>query len=393
MTEPPSSRLGRRVAISTAGERAEAFVPPSLPPDPPVRLGELQVLLGQAHEAVGRLDGIRWVLPDPEMFLYMYVRKEALLSSQIEGTQSSLSELLRFENENAPGAPENADVIEVSNYVEALYHGLGRIRAEKKGLPVSSRLIREVHKKLLSRGRGSTKLPGRFRTSQNWIGGTRPGNAIYVPPPHEEVPALMSDLENFLHEDAGLPPLVKAALAHVQFETIHPFLDGNGRAGRLLITLYLCECGVLAEPLLYLSLHFKTHRAEYYDRLTAVRLRGDWEGWLRFFLEGVVETCRQATETARRLLRLFEEDRRRIENVGRPTSSSIRLHQLLQRRALISAPWAARELAVSPPTATSAIGRLERLGIISEITGRKWGRMFAYKQYLNILEEGTKPIE
>ena len=391
MTEPLPSRLGRRVVISTAGERAEAFVPPPLPPDPPVRFGELQVLLGQAHEAVGRLDGIRWVLPDPEMFLYMYVRKEALLSSQIEGTQSSLSELLRFENENAPGAPENADVIEVSNYVAAMNHGLGRMRAEK-GLPVSSRLIREVHTKLLSRGRGSTKLPGRFRTSQNWIGGTRPGNATHVPPPHEDVPALMSDLEDFLHEDAGLPPLVKAALAHVQFETIHPFLDGNGRAGRLLITLYLCECGVLAEPLLYLSLHFKTHRAEYYDRLTAVRRRGDWEGWLRFFLEGVVETCRQATETARRLLRLFEEDRKRIE-ADRPTSSSIRLHRLLQRRALVSAPWAAQELAVSSPTANSALSRLERLGIISEITGRKWGRMFAYKQYLNILEEGTKPID
>ena len=384
-----SSRLGQKVTISTIGEKAEAFVPPRLPPTPGVQMDGLYRKLESANRALGRLDGVTSILPDTPLFLYMYVRKEALLSSQIEGTQSSLSDLLLFESEEAPGVPLD-DVQEVSNYVAAMNHGLTRIR---EGFPLSLRLIREIHDILLSKGRGSTKQPGEFRRSQNWIGGTRPGNALFVPPPPEFVLDLLSDLEAFIHADTpGIPSLIKAGLVHVQFETIHPFLDGNGRLGRLLITFLLCTQGILKEPILYLSLYFKTHRRHYYDLLQRVREHGDWEAWIEFFLDGITETSLQAAEAAREILSLFEADRQRIGTLGRPAASALRVHQLLQQKPIIGIPAAAQKLAISPPTIAKSIQHLEDLGIVREITGKQRSRMFVYGGYLSILSRGTEPL-
>ena len=330
------------------------------------------------------------ILPDPSLFLYMYVRKEAVLSSQIEGTQSSLSDLLLFEAEEAPGVPLN-DVLEVSNYVAAMDHGLARLRED---FPLSLRLLREIHGILLARGRGEGLDPGEFRRSQNWIGGTRPGNAAFVPPPPHEVPTCMGDLERFLHTPMpDLPVLVKAGLAHVQFETIHPFLDGNGRLGRLLITLFLCEQGVLRDPLLYLSLYFKANRSTYYQLLQAVRETGDWERWIEFFLTGVAETATQATQTARRILALFDTDRRLIAALGRPAASALRVHQLLQTKPLITIPQAANILSLSRPTVTSSLTHLQQVGIVRETSGRQRGRTFVYARYLTLLDEGTEPLQ
>lgn len=388
LSQGRSPRLGRYVVSTTAGETVRAFVPPPLPPDPPIRLEELIGPLEEANRALGRLDGVASILPDPALFIYMYVRKEALLSSQIEGTQSSLSDLLLFESEGVPGVPID-DVTEVSSYVAAMEHGLRRLRE----LPLSLRLIREIHGVLLAKGRGREKQPGEFRRSQNWIGGTRPGNAIFVPPPPHEVLPCMGDLELFLHaEEPKLPVLVKAGLAHAQFETIHPFLDGNGRLGRLLITFLLCTSGVMSEPLLYLSLFLKRHRDRYYDLLQAVRLRGAWEEWLEFFLEGVAETSRQATDTARRILARLQEDRGRIEQLGRAAASALRVHQELQRHPIVSIPAAARALGISAPTVAKSIEHLVELGIVREATGRQRGRVFVYSEYLRILSEGTEPL-
>ena len=345
--------------------------------------------LERANRAIGRLDGVTSILPDTPLFLYMYVRKEALLSSQIEGTQSSLSDLLLFESDAAPGIPLD-DVQEVSNYVAAMNHGLERIRG---GFPLSLRLIREIHAVLLARGRGSRKQPGEFRHSQNWIGGTRPGNALFVPPPPDRVVDLMSALEEFIHMDEPeMPTLIKAGLIHVQFETIHPFLDGNGRLGRLLITFLLCTEGILKEPILYLSLYFKTRRSQYYDLLQQVRERGDWETWLEFFLDGIAETSRQASEAAREILALFEADRQRIENLGRPAASALRVHQLLQQKPIVGIPAAAQRLGISTPTIANSIQHLEDLGIVREVTGKQRGRMFVYGGYLGILNQGTESL-
>ncbi|WP_043739607.1 Fic family protein [Thioalkalivibrio nitratireducens] len=389
ISAPERSRLGQRVTVSTAGERVEAFVPPALPPDPAIRMDRLYRPLENANRALGRLDGVTSILPDTPLFLYMYVRKEAILSSQIEGTQSSLSDLLFFESEEAPGVPLD-DVQEVSNYVAAMDHGLVRIR---DGFPVSLRLIREIHETLLARGRGSTKQPGEFRRSQNWIGGTRPGNALFVPPPPDRVLDLMSDLEAFIHADTPeIPALVKAGLVHVQFETIHPFLDGNGRVGRLLITLLLCAQGILQEPVLYLSLYFKAHRRQYYDLLQQVRERGAWEAWIEFFLDGIAETSLQAAEAAREILGLFEADRERIEGLGRPAASALRVHQLLQQKPLVGIPDAAQRLGLSAPTIAKSIQHLADLGIVREITGKQRGRLFVYGGYLDILNRGTEPL-
>ena len=383
------TRLGKRVATTVAGETTEAFVPPPLPPDPVVRMSKLYRLLDEANRAIGRLDGVTSILPDTPLFLYMYIRKEALLSSQIEGTQSSLSDLLLFESEEAPGAPLD-DVREVSDYVAALNHGLARIRED---FPISLRLMREIHETLLSKGRGSTKQPGEFRRSQNWIGGTRPGNALFVPPPPDRVLDLMSDLEKFIHADTPeIPALIKAGLVHVQFETIHPFLDGNGRLGRLLITFLLCAQGILKEPILYLSLYFKTHRRHYYNLLQQVRERGDWEAWLEFFLEGVAETSVQAADAAREILNLFENDRRRIEGLGRPAASALRVHQLLQQKPIIAIPDTAHRLGISAPTVSKSIQHLEQLSLLREITGKQRGRLFVYHAYLGILNRGTEPL-
>ncbi|GAB4487268.1 MAG: Fic family protein [Thermodesulfovibrionales bacterium] len=311
-----------------------------------------------------------------------------MLSSQIEGTQSSLSDLLLFESEETPGVPLH-DVVEVSNYVAAMNHGLKRIQ---EGFPLSLRLIREIHEVLLSKGRGSSKSPGEFRRSQNWVGGSRPGNAVFVPPPPEKVMECLGELEKFLHQER-IPVLTKAALAHVQFETIHPFLDGNGRLGRLLITFLLCAEGALREPLLYLSLYFKTHRQEYYEFLQRVRTEGDWEGWLRFFLTGVRETADQAVATARTILKLFEEDRRRIEKLGRSAGSPIRIHQVLQRNPLISISKAAQLTGMSYPTVAAALGKLQKLGIVKEFTGKERHRRYLYQKYVSILGEGAEPIK
>ena len=384
-----NSRLGSYVTVSTVGEVVKAFVPAPLPPNPPVRLHELYGLIERASSALGRLDGIGAVLGDAHMFLYMYVRKEALLSSQIEGTQSSLSDLLRFEDDPARGTASGAEVEEVSNYVAAVGHGLRRL-AE---LPVSTRLIREIHQILLASGRGSTMQPGEFRRSQNWLGGTRPGNARFVPPPHERVVELISDVERFMHDDSvQLPFLVKVGMFHVQFETIHPFLDGNGRVGRLLITLLLCSRGFLAQPLLYLSLYFKRHRDEYYALLQTVRTTGDWEAWLRFFLEGIAEVSEQAIETAQELMALFGRDRARIEALGRPAASALRLHEHLRERPLATVAAVSKRLGISAPTVSKSLRHLEALGIVEEVTGRRRGRAFAYRDYLNLLEQGTEPL-
>jgi len=316
-------------------------------------------------------------------------RKEALLSSQIEGTQSSLSDLLLYEDEAAPGVPLD-DVEEVSSYVAALTHGLERIRG---GFPLSLRLLKEMHAILLSSGRGSTKQPGEFRRSQNWIGGTRPGNALFVPPPPQHVLDLMSNLEAFLHEtDSGLPPLIKAGLAHVQFETIHPFLDGNGRLGRLLITLYLCEQGILDEPLLYLSLYLKTHRATYYALLQEVREHGRWETWLEFFLTGVRDVAKQAHEAARAISAIFGEDAEKIAGLGRGAPAAQALHAILQKRPLLTIGTAAELSGVTFPTATAALERLQALGIVEEITGKARGRVFVYRRYLDLVDAGTEPL-
>lgn len=382
-------RFGRYDTVAVGGERVRAFIPPPLPPRPPVELGSLQTLLERANQALGRLDGVASILPDTPLFLYMYVRKEALLSSQIEGTQSSLSDLLLFEAEEAPGVPLD-DVREVSNYVAAMTHGLGRLQG---GFPLSLRLIREIHEILLSSGRGTGKQPGEFRRSQNWIGGARPGTAVYVPPPPDQVAACMGDLERFIHADTpDMPTLIKAGLVHVQFETIHPFLDGNGRLGRLLITFLLCERGILREPLLYLSLYLKQHRTAYYDLLQAVRERGAWEPWLEFFLTGIAETSNQAAEAARRILAMFEEDRRRIEALGRPASSALRVHQLLQTKPLVTIPAAAELLSLSSPTVTKSLDHLRALGVVREASGRQRGRTFVYDRYLALLSEGTEPL-
>lgn len=369
------------------GEPVRAFVPHPLPPVLTLGPADLD-LMERANRALGRLDGIARLLPDHDLFLYLYVRKEALLSSQIEGTQSSLSDLLLFEDDRAPGVPLD-DVAEVSSYVAALNHGLERL---KEGFPLSLRLIREIHGVLLGTGRGANQDPGEFRRSQVWIGGARPGTARFVPPPPNELMDCLGPFEHFLH-DPATPVLIKAALAHVQFETIHPFLDGNGRVGRLLVTFLLCAEDVLSDPILYLSLYFKTHRDEYYERLQRVRTHGEWEEWLRFFLRGVQETSKGAVDTAREILDLFERDRRRIrEAAGARASSVLRVHEAMQRRPLLTIGGAAARSGVSVPTAQKALERMARLGITREVTGGRYGMTFLYKPYMDILERGTEPL-
>jgi Fic family protein len=384
-----SSRLGSYISTTNAGETVKAFLPPPLPPAPPLDLSGLYQHLDRANQAVGRLDGLTTLLPDSQLFLYLYVRKEALLSSQIEGTKSSFSDLLLFENEAVPGVPID-DVEEVSNYVAAMQHGLRRI---KGGFPLSLRLIREIHAILLRGGRGANKTPGEFRRSQNWIGGSRPGNAAFVPPPPERMMECLDRFEHFLRDEKHkLPVLVEAGLIHVQFETIHPFLDGNGRLGRLLITLLLCAKGILREPLLYLSLYFKAHRQRYYDLLQHVRTEGVWEEWIEFFLEGTETTARQAADTAVQILHLFEADRKKIRAMGRKAASSLAVHEYLQAHPLTKIGPAAKDLKLSIPTVTSALETLTKLKIAKELTGKRRDRLFAYPRYLHILSEGTEPL-
>lgn len=389
MVDPePNQRLGRFVETPVAGEIVRAFVPPPLPPAPPIDVLTLLDRLSLAERALGRLDGITMLLPRQELFLYMYVRKEAVLSSQIEGTQSTLTDLLRFETEAQAGQPID-DIREVSNYVDAMMYGLERL----EDLPLSLRLIREMHARLLQSGRGGTKSPGEFRRSQNWIGGSRPGNALFVPPPTTELDGCLDALERFMHEDESrLPALIKAGLLHVQFETIHPFLDGNGRIGRLLVTLYLCVHGVLRKPLLFLSLYLKTHRADYYRLLQEVREHGAWEAWLDFFLTGVADTANQAFDAATRIVELFKHDRERITGESERPGSALRIHDLLQQNPYLTANLLVERTGLSAPTVNAALADLERLGIVEEVTGRRRGRVFGYRRYLAILSEGTDPL-
>ena len=374
--------------ISTlSGERVRAFVPPPLPPGPQeLDLSSLQVILAEANQAVGRLDGMTSALPDLKLFLYSYVRKEAVLSSQIEGTQSSLSDLLLYENAETPGVPLD-DVQEVSNYVAALNHGLKRMR---DGFPLSLRLVRETHEVLLSKGRGSHAQPGQFRTSQNWIGGSRPGNAAYVPPPPEYVMECMGQLEMFLHQEApSLPLLIRAGLVHAQFESLHPFLDGNGRVGRLLITFMLCAEGVLRDPVLYLSLFFKKHRRLYYDRLNGTRENEGWTEWLDFFLQGVRDTANQAARMAGKIDRLFQADKEKIECFGRGATSALLVYRYAQVNPLFSIRNAAREAKVSFPTASAAVIRMTEAGILRESSGKRRDRLFLYERYLDLLNQDS----
>lgn len=376
---------GILLPISFVGEKCSAFVPNPLPPSPPVQWNVL--LKERATVSLGKLAGVTSLLPDPQLFLYSYVRKEAVLSSQIEGTQSSLSELLLFENDAVAGVPID-DVVEVSNYVAAMEHGLARLR---EGFPLSLRLLKEIHGVLLQKGRGSEKQPGEFRTSQNWIGGSRPGNALFVPPPPDHVLECMGALEKFLYDESQ-PTLIRAGLAHAQFETIHPFLDGNGRIGRLLVTLLLCHDGKLPEPLLYLSLYLKQNRSAYYDLLQRVRTHGDWEAWIDFFLAGVESTANQAAETAARLLRLFQADREKLHALGRKGMSALKLHDILQRKPVINVPRLVSDHGFSAPTANSALRVMIDQGIVREITGYARNRVFAYLEYLRTLSEGAEPL-
>lgn len=379
---------GRYEIISKAGgEVARAFIPKPLPPKPPVQWSQpLRSKFDQALVALGRLDAICDLLPDTDLFLYSYVRKEAVLSSRIEGTQSSLSDLMLFELDEEPGAPLD-DVQEVSNYVRALFFGLDRL----KSLPLSLRLIKEVHARLLEKGRGAEHTPGEFRLSQNWIGGTRPGNAQFVPPPPHAVVPCMGDLELFLHDDpVATPVLLKVALVHVQFETIHPFLDGNGRLGRLLITLILSERGILREPMLYLSLYFKNHRSYYYELLNKVRFQGVWEEWLEFFADAVIYTASGAVETAQRLLRLSESNQEKIKTLGRAASSALRVHQSLLKKPISTSQMLSESTGLAPATVNKSLVSLEKLGVVRELTGQQRHRVFSYGQYLDILNEGTE---
>ena len=379
---------GHYLPISTLGESCRAFIPAPLPPLPALLLDDgLQDLAQQASLALGRLDGISFLLPEPQHLLYSYIRKEAVLSSQIEGTQSSLSDLLLYEAEGSPGVPMD-DVREVSNCAAALEHGIQLLR---EGLPLSLRLICEVHGILLRGGRGADKEPGEFRRSQNWIGGTRPGNARHVPPPPDAVIECMGALENFLHgQPVAVPVLIRAALAHVQFETIHPFLDGNGRIGRLLITFLLHSEGLLSQPLLYLSLYFKKHRSRYYELLQSVRTDGDWEEWIEFFLEGIIEVASQAASTARRLLILFQEHQQQVRGLGRLSVSALRLMDHLQRHPVTTSTAVAKATGMSFHTAQKMLLVMQTLGIVTEGTGRKYGRFFTYTGYLAILNEETQ---
>ena len=381
------NRIGRYVTQTIAGETYKAYIPAKLPPA--INLQDLYPHLERATQALGALNTVTKSIPNTALFIYMYVRKEALLSSQIEGTQSSFSDLILFEHHQKTRVSID-DVEEVSNYVSAMTYGLGRL---KNGFPLSLRLLREIHSVLLRGGRGSYKSPGEFRRSQNWIGGTRPGNALFVPPPPEQLMACLDEFEKFLHDDTHkLPILIKAGLAHMQFETIHPFLDGNGRLGRLLITLLLCDSELLTDPMLYLSLYLKQNRELYYSLLQQVRIHGSWETWLEFFVEGVHQTATQAVLTAQKMNQLFDEGITKINTLGRAKYSCLLVFEHLKRIPQVSVPMLVDELNMTAPTARASLTHLLTLGIVNEISGQKRDKVYVYRDYLNILEEGSEPL-
>lgn len=365
-----------------------SFIPNGLPPNPKVAMDEeMGTLLSAADQALGRLDGASDILPNPDLLVFMYVRKEAVLSSQIEGTQASLIDVLKFEAAAAdPSRPQ--DVGEVVNYVAALNHGLKRLQ----NLPISLRLIREIHERLMQGVRGEEKTPGQFRRTQNWIGspGSTLATARFIPPPPHEMNESLHDLERFLHDRGPMPILLKIGLAHAQFETVHPFLDGNGRVGRLLITFLLCESHVLRHPLLYLSYYFRKYQSDYYDRLQAIRDQGDWEGWLKFFLQGVRETSEEATETARRIVRMREEHRELIrQKLGAGSGKALSLLESLFWRPIISVQHAADATKLAFPNASALVVRLQKLGLLAEVTGRRRNRRFAYRSFLDLFRDET----
>ena len=374
---------GRYLNITTGDERFRAFVPAPLPPRPPVDWSPaLRRRFDEALLALGRLDAITSLLPDAGLLLYSFIRKEAVLSSQIEGTQSSLADLMLYEIDEQPGVPID-DAREVSRCVAALDHAVERLRG---GFPLCVRLLREMHDVLMSHGRGSGKAPGQVRRSQVWVGGTRPGNAAFVPPPASELADCLRDFEKFLNDEpVATPPLIKAALAHVQFETIHPFLDGNGRIGRLLIVLQLMSDGVLNQPLLYPSLFFKQHRTLYYELLNAVRLNGDWERWLDFFAEGVLATATVAFKTANAMLLLVTNDSARISMLGRPAASAMLIHDALQRHPLATVTTFTEITGMTPRTINKSLAHLKALGIVTELTGRQRDRIYSYDDYIALL--------
>ena len=380
MRRPPP---GRTVTVSTQGEPFRAFVPAPLPPRPPLAWSAaLRRRFDDALVALGRLDAVSALLPNADLVLYGFVRKEAVLSSQIEGTQSSLADLLLYEIDEQPGVPVE-DAREVSRCVAAMAHGVERLRG---GFPLSLRLLREMHSVLLDRPRGASKAPGEFRRSQVWVGGTRPGNAVFVPPPAGALADCLNRFERFLHDEPEpTPPLVKAALAHVQFETIHPFLDGNGRIGRLLIVLQLVADGLLREPLLYPSLFFKAHRSLYYELLNEVRLSGDWERWLDFFAEGIAASATQAVHTAQALLALVSADRDRIATMGRPAASALAVHRALQRQPVATAASLAKATRLTQATINKTLAHLRNAGVVTELTERRRGRVFAYGAYVELI--------
>lgn len=373
---------GRYVTVTTAGEPFQSFVPVPLPPVPPVVWSaQLRRRFDAALVALGRLDAVTALLPNATLLLYSFVRKEAVLSSQIEGAQSSFADLLLYEIDEQPGVPVE-DAREVSRCVAALERGLEKMRG---GLPICVRLLTEMHETLMNHP-GGGKTPGEVRRSQVWIGGTRPGNAAFVPPPAAAVPDCLASLERFLNDDPEpVPPLLKAALVHVQFETIHPFLDGNGRIGRLLIVLQLVADGVLREPLLYPSLYFKAHRALYYELLNEVRLRGDWERWLDFFAEGIEASATQAATTANVLLALVNADRDRIARLGRAAASALEVHLALQRQPITTSAALVKATRLTPATVNKSLAHLERIGVVREVTKRKRGRVFSYREYVEEL--------
>ncbi|MHC4609863.1 MAG: Fic family protein [Planctomycetota bacterium] len=372
-----------------AGEQVRAFVPRPLPPaDPPMVLdGHLTELIRAATAALDRLNVAGAMVPSPDWFLYGFVRKEAVLTSQIEGTQATLKDVLTYEATEEARSPD--DVRQVCNYVEALTYARRQL-ASSKGLPLSTRLLCEAHRRLMKGGRGANRQSGRLRRSQNWIGGTRPGNAHFVPPPADAVPRAMAALERWIHADDPLPPLVRAGLAHVQFETIHPFLDGNGRIGRLLITVLVEHWELLSSPLLYLSLAIKRRQQDYYDRLSAVRTDGDWEGWAAFFLECVREAAEDGVSVAQRLFALLDEHRRKLLRSAGVTIPAVRLLEQLPMHPMVTLPRVIELLDTTKPTASKTINVLREAGILRETTGRKRDRVYAYHDYLRVLTRDTE---